>query len=204
MIQSEIFHYIHHIGYAFNLHSISSTMDLYLKIRIQARDRQYSFCPSILETKSIRILKRLKVPRRAQYLHNTWKKHQDAVHWVDINLEIRKGLTFYQTRSNAIILQGTLPAHCIPKIVRLKTGEVFFFSATEMKNIKIDTSQPTVRALWVTHPTSRPACLKSRSTSCGKGHVPSDPLEPGRSSKDMATARAAAQDRREPQRRRHA
>ena len=65
----------------------------------------------------------LNVPRRAQYLHSAWKKHQDAVYWVDINLAIRKGLTFYQTRSNAIILQGTLPACCIPKVVRLKTGE---------------------------------------------------------------------------------
>ena len=63
-------------------------------------------------------------PRRAQYLHNARKKHQDAVYWVDIDLAIQKGLTFYQTRSNAIIIQGTLPAYCIPKIVRLKTGEV--------------------------------------------------------------------------------
>ena len=66
------------------------------------------------------------VPRRAQYLHNACKKHQDVVFWVDIDLAIRKGLTFYQTRSNAIILQGTLPAYCIPKVVRLKTGEVLY------------------------------------------------------------------------------
>ena len=33
----------------------------------------------------------LNVPRRAQYLHNAWKKHQDAVYWVDINLAIEKG-----------------------------------------------------------------------------------------------------------------
>ena len=46
--------------------------------------------------------------------------------WVDIDLAIRKGLTFYQTRSNAIILQGKLPAYCIPKVVRLKTGEVLY------------------------------------------------------------------------------
>ena len=64
------------------------------------------------------------VPRHAQYLYNAWKRHQDAVYWVDINLAIQKGLTFYQSRSNAIILQGTLPAYCIPKVVRLKTGEV--------------------------------------------------------------------------------
>ena len=59
-------------------------------------------------------------------MHSAWKRHQDAVYWVDINLAIREGLTFYQTRSNAIILQGTLPAHCIPKVERLKTGEVLY------------------------------------------------------------------------------
>ena len=66
------------------------------------------------------------VPRRARYVHSAWKKHQDAVYWVDINLAIEKGLTFYQTRSNAIILQGTLPAYCTPKVERLKTGEVLY------------------------------------------------------------------------------
>ena len=45
---------------------------------------------------------------------------------VDINLAIKEGLTFYQTRSNAIILQGRLPAHCILKVERWKTGEVLY------------------------------------------------------------------------------
>ena len=49
-----------------------------------------------------------------------------TVFWVDIDLAIREGLTFYQTRSNAIILQGTLPAYCIPKVERLKTGDVLY------------------------------------------------------------------------------
>ena len=71
----------------------------------------------------------LNVPRHAQYLHNPWKRHQDAAYWVDIDLAIRKGLTFYQTRSNAIILQGILPAYYIPKVVRLKTGEVLYEKA---------------------------------------------------------------------------
>ena len=66
------------------------------------------------------------VPRRARYVHSAWKRHQDAVFLVDINLAIREGLTLYQTRSNAIILQGTLPAYCIPKVERLKTGEVLY------------------------------------------------------------------------------
>ena len=98
-----------------------------MEVKIQARDRQYYCCPLIPEIKSHKDPENidLSVPRRAQYLHNAWKRHQDAVHWVDINLAIEKGLTFYQTRSNAIILQETLPAYCIPKVVRLKTGEVF-------------------------------------------------------------------------------
>ena len=66
------------------------------------------------------------VPRLARYLHTAWKRHQDAVFWVDIDLAIKEGLTFYQTRSNAIILQGTLPAHCILKVERLKTGEKLY------------------------------------------------------------------------------
>ena len=64
------------------------------------------------------------VPRLARYMHSAWKRHQDAVFWVDIDLAIREGFTFYQTRSNAIILQGTLPAHYISKVGRLKTGEM--------------------------------------------------------------------------------
>ena len=66
----------------------------------------------------------LEAPRLAPYLHNAWKKHQDAVYWVDIDLAIRKGLTFYQTRSNAIILPETLRSCCFPKVVRMATGEV--------------------------------------------------------------------------------
>ena len=31
--------------------------------------------------------------RCAQYLHSAWKKHQNAVFWVDINLAIQKGST---------------------------------------------------------------------------------------------------------------
>ena len=33
------------------------------------------------------------VPRRARYMQSAWKKHQDAVYWVDHDLAIRKGLT---------------------------------------------------------------------------------------------------------------
>ena len=48
------------------------------------------------------------------------------VYWVDIKLAQKKGLKFYQTRSNAIILYNTLPAYCISKVVRMETGEVIY------------------------------------------------------------------------------
>ena len=65
-------------------------------------------------------------PRHGRYLQNAWKRHQHAVFWVDIDLGIREGLMFYQTRSNAIMLQGTLPAHCIVRAERLKSGETLY------------------------------------------------------------------------------
>ena len=105
---------------------LSSTMDWYLEVKVPARDRQYSFCLLIPKTKGIKMLKRL----TWMYLvmHNTCTTHGRNIktrkNCVDVNLAIRKGLTFYRTRSNAIILQGILPAYYISKVAKLKTGEV--------------------------------------------------------------------------------
>ena len=127
VIQSGFFPHIYHIGCAFNLHSIINN-GLILGGQNSSKRHTVFFLPTDARDKSHKDLEKidLNVPRHAQYLHNAWKRHQDAVYWVDIDLAIEKGLTFYQTRSNAIILQETLPAYCIPKAVRLKTGEVFF------------------------------------------------------------------------------
>ena len=66
----------------------------------------------------------LKAPCHVQYMHQAWKKHQNTVYWVDFQFAQRKGLKFSQTRSNAIILQETLPAHGISKVVWMETGDV--------------------------------------------------------------------------------
>ena len=51
----------------------------------------------------------------------------NTVYWVDINLAQKKGLKFYQTRSNAIILFfETLPAYCTTKVVRMETGDIIY------------------------------------------------------------------------------
>ena len=69
----------------------------------------------------------LDAPRLVWYKQK-WKRHQDTVYWVDIQLAQRKGLKFYQTRSNAIILYDTLPACCIPKAIMMGTGEIIYES----------------------------------------------------------------------------
>ena len=125
MVPSGFFQYIYHVGCGFYLHSIitsglipggqnSSKRQTVFFLPVDPRDKRHKD-PDEID---------LNVPRRAQYLHNAWKKRQDAVYWVDIDLSNQKGLKIYQTRSNAIILQETLPACCMPKVVRLKTGEV--------------------------------------------------------------------------------
>ena len=127
VIPSNFFQHIYHIGCAFHHHSIinsglipgaqnSSKRQTVFFLPVDPMDKSHKD-PQMID---------LNVPRHAQYMHNARKKHQDAVYWVDIDLAIRKGLTFYQTRSNVIILRETLPAYCIPKVVRLKTGEVLY------------------------------------------------------------------------------
>ena len=125
IIQSNFFQHIYHVGCVFNLLSIinsglipggqnSSKRQTVFFLPVDPMDKSHKD-PDVID---------LSVPRHAQYLHKAWKRHQDAVYWVDINLAIKKGLTFYQTRSNATILQETLPAHCFPKVVWMETGEV--------------------------------------------------------------------------------
>ena len=130
VIQSGFFQHIYHIGCAFHLHSVINN-GLIPGGRNSSKRQTVFFLPIDPINKEHKDRQKidLNVPLRAQYLHNAWKKHQDAVHCVDIDLAIRKGLTFCHTRSNAIILQGILPTSCIPKVVRLKTGEVLYEKA---------------------------------------------------------------------------
>ena len=64
-------------------------------------------------------------PRVVIYKEN-WKVHQNSVYRVNLKLAQRKGLTFYQTRSNAIILYDTLPSFCLEEVVLMKSGEILY------------------------------------------------------------------------------
>ena len=127
VIPNNFFQFIYHIGCAINLHSIidsglipggqhlNNRLTVFF-LFVDPRDKSHED-PDTID---------LSVPRHAQHMQKAWKRHQDAVYWVDINLAVRKGLKFYQTRSNAIILHETLPAYFIPKVVRMETGEVLY------------------------------------------------------------------------------
>ena len=85
VIGSGIFQHIYHIGCAFNLHSVMNNglipggQDLSRRqtvffLPIDPRDKDHQD-PVHID---------FSIPRRARYVHSAWKKHQDAVFWVDI------------------------------------------------------------------------------------------------------------------------
>ena len=127
LITPGIFPYIYHVGSNFNLYSIISN-GLILGGQNLSRRQSVFFLPVDPGNEDHTDPENIdySVPRHARYLQNTWKRHQDTVFWIDIDLGIREGLMFYQTTSNAILLQGTLPAHCILRAERLKNGEKLY------------------------------------------------------------------------------
>ena len=127
VIPSDFFQYISHVGCAINVHSIINSGLIHGGQNLSNRQTVF-FLPVDPMDKNHKDLVTIDLnePRHAQYMHEAWKKHQNTVYWVDINLALKKGMKFYQTRSNAIILHETLPAYCIPKVVRMEFGEIIY------------------------------------------------------------------------------
>ena len=65
---------------------------------------------------------------RLAFFKQKWKRHQDTVYWVDVQLAQRKRWKFFQTRCNAIIFYDTLPAYCISKVF-VESGEIIYEKA---------------------------------------------------------------------------
>ena len=80
IIQSNFFKHIYHVGYAFNLHSIINS-GLILGGKSSSKRETVFFLPVDPMNKNHKDPDEidLTVPRHAQYLHNAWKRHQDAV-----------------------------------------------------------------------------------------------------------------------------
>ena len=130
LIGPGVFPYIYHVGSNFNISSILSN-GLILGGQNLSRRQSVFFLLVDPRDENHRDPENIdySVPRHARYVQNTWKRHQDTVFWIDIDLGIiKEGLKFYQTRSNAIILQGVLPASSIVRAERLKSGETLYKS----------------------------------------------------------------------------
>ena len=123
VIPDGFFQYIYHVGCAINLLSIINSG--FVPGVQNLSNRQTVFLlpvnPLEKEPKDPKTID-FGAPRLASYKQQ-WRRHQDTVYWVDIQLAQRKGLNVYQTRCNAIILFDTLTPCCIPKVVWMETGK---------------------------------------------------------------------------------
>ena len=86
-----------------------------------------------------------------KYMHKTWKRHENGVYWVDINLVLKKGLKLYQTGLNALIHYDTLPAYCIPKTIMMGLVEIIYESVHASLRLHVCSC----------------FCLVARSNQCG-------------------------------------
>ena len=121
VIPSGFFQYIYHIGCGFNLHSLinsgsilggqkSSNSQTVFFLLVDPMDKSHKD-PDEID---------LNVPRHAQYLHNAWKRHQDAVYWVDIDLAIQMSPRL----PPKISLKHEWKRELGPKVARQPEGEV--------------------------------------------------------------------------------
>ena len=101
LLPSDFAEYIYHVGSSHDMHSIIQSRLIPGGKDIK-RGRQTSFFTAVNPT------------------HTHLHKQRDH----NVTKPRKKGLTFYQTRSNAIILHNTLPAACIEKVVSMSSKEV--------------------------------------------------------------------------------
>ena len=92
LIGPGIFPYIYHVGCTFIFSIISN--GLVLGGQNLSRRQTVFFLPVDPRDESHRDREYIdfSVPRLARYMHKAWKRHQDAVFWVDIDLGIKEGL----------------------------------------------------------------------------------------------------------------
>ena len=129
LIGPGVFPYIYHVGSNFNISSILSN-GLIPGGQNLSRRQSVFFLPVDPRDENHQDPENIdySAPRRARYV----QKHLETAIRIRCSgliliLESSKeGLKFYQTRSNAIILQEVLPASCIVRAERLKSGETLY------------------------------------------------------------------------------
>ena len=122
VIGTGIFPYIYHVGCTFNLHSIINN-GLIPGGQNLSRRQTVFFLPVDPRDESHRDPERIdfSLPRLARYVHSAWKRHQDAVFWVDIDLSIKRRIN---------ILSSTIECHCSSR----NTSSPLYFKSLKIEN----------------------------------------------------------------------
>ena len=60
------------------------------------------------------------------FVERSRKCTKNNVCWINLKCAQDKGLAFWQTRSNALILENSVPADCLEKVVNNKTEEILY------------------------------------------------------------------------------
>ena len=122
VIGTGIFPYIYHVGCTFNLHSIINN-GLIPGGQNLSRRQTVFFLPVDPRDESHRDPERIdfSLPRLARYVHSAWKRHQDAVFWVDIDLAIKRRIN---------ILSSTIECHCSSR----NTSSPLYFKSLKIEN----------------------------------------------------------------------
>ena len=86
---------IYDVGFTFNHHSIINNGLVFGGQNLSRRQTVFflSVDPRDESRKDPEYID-FSVPRLARYLHSAWKRHQEAVFWVDIDLSIKEGLIY--------------------------------------------------------------------------------------------------------------
>ena len=125
LIPDDFFKYIYHVGWAINLHSIINSGLTPGGQKLSER----SFCLWIRWIKNTKILRRLTWKHRV--LHGTCMQHGRNIKTRVLGSTSTCSKERIKVLSNAIERHhlseyNTLPACCIPKVVRMETGEVIY------------------------------------------------------------------------------
>ena len=134
LLPSDFAEYIYHVGSSLDMHSIilSGLMPGGKDVK---RGRQTVFFTAVNPMFAHLHKQRdhdVTKPTIAFYKQK-WKIHQITVYWNNFRVAQKKGLTFYQTRSNAIILDNTLPAACFEQVVVMNSEKVLYYKQTNLR-----------------------------------------------------------------------
>ena len=98
---------------------------------------------------------------------NTWKRLQKTVFWCKLKLAQQRGLQFYQTRSNAVILFDTLPAEFIERAFCMKTKDQLYERESVILRPRVVLKSKF--AMWFTRSTcTRSKIILGIATRCGE------------------------------------